>query len=100
MHSQAKLRMGGKTMLARTSSLMVAVLTGWLLTAGAAPAAVAEVRDEAEFFKKDTVQRADRIIQEIKDRYKHDLLIETFDKPPSGIEADLKKADDDSRERE
>jgi uncharacterized protein len=79
--------------------LIPAVLAGWLLAAGAAPAAIPEVRDEAEFFKPDTVRQANRIIKEIHDRHKKELLVETFDKPPADVAATLEKAGKDTAER-
>jgi len=52
-------------------------LLGLLASAGRAHALTAEVRDEAGFFKPETVTRANEVIKEVKQRYKKDLLVET-----------------------
>src|SRR5712692_10358791 len=66
--------------------LMPAVVLGWLLAGGLATAAVPEIKDEARFFKKETLQKANDIIREIHDEFKQDLVIETFQTPPGGEE--------------
>src|SRR5437899_12466704 len=39
-------------------TLLPAVVLGWLLVGGAATAAVPEIKDEAHFFKADTLRKA------------------------------------------
>lgn len=65
--------------------------TAWLLVAGLAGAAVllvSEVKDEGDFFKPEAIARANQGIREIKNKYKKDLVIETY----KGI-ADKRKDD-------
>src|SRR5262249_46243169 len=50
----------------------------------------AEVRDNGNFFKPETIKEADDIIKEIKQKYKHDLLIETYATVP---EKDVEKVE-------
>jgi uncharacterized membrane protein YgcG len=63
-----------------------AILTGWLLTAGSAWAAP-EIKDEAGFFKAETLKKANAMLQEIERKHKRDLVIETFKSVPAGMEA-------------
>src|SRR5215831_1688636 len=65
-------------------TLMPAVVLGLLLIGGPAGAAGTEIKDEAHFFKPDTVRKAEGIIREIHEKYKQDLVIETFETPPGG----------------
>lgn len=43
---------------------------------------VSEIRDEAGFFKPETIEQANKLIKEIKDRHKKDLVIETYKAVP------------------
>jgi uncharacterized protein len=54
------------------------------MLASAVHALTAEVRDDAGFFKPDTVARANEVIKEIKQRYKKDLVVETVRQVPEG----------------
>jgi uncharacterized protein len=54
-----------------------------LLFVGAAPAARADVRDSAQFFSKETVQKADDIIREIRKETTKDVVVETFAEAPA-----------------
>ncbi len=82
-------------------ALVPAVVVGWLLAGAPARAAVPEVRDDAKFFKADTIKRVNAIIREIHDKYQRDLFIETYPTPPGGeAEAAKVKAMDKNRREE
>ena len=67
----------------RASRVLTATFLLGLLSLGArAQTAVAEVRDEAHFFSAGAVAQANETIQEIKQRSKKDLLIETVRQVP------------------
>src|SRR5579884_3425175 len=57
------------------SLLLPLLLAGWLCGAGTASA---EVRDDGKFFKADTVAKVNKEIQDIHDRYKKDVVVETY----------------------
>src|SRR5207253_4695224 len=67
-------------------TLTPAIVLGWLLASGRATAAIPEIKDEAHFFNKETLQKANDVIREIHDEFKQDLVIETFPTPPGGEE--------------
>src|SRR5262249_28716232 len=73
-----------------------ALAAGWLAVAGAAVAATPGVNDNAGFFKPETVQKADAILREIKNRAQKGGVIETFASVPAGKEDQVK----DKAERE
>src|SRR5438128_11927602 len=79
-------------------TLTPAVVLGWLMASGPA---VAEIRDEAHFFKKETLHKANDIIRQIHDDSKQDLVIETFPMPSGGEEKakQLKATTGEARER-
>jgi len=56
-----------------------------LLGGGAASAASNGVRDEAHFFTKDAIDQADRIIQQIDQRFHKDVLVETLPSIPEEL---------------
>ncbi len=66
-------------------ALMTAALLVW---PGPAGAATPEVRDEAGFFKPETIAAANKIISGIKSEDNKDLLIETFLQVPEGKKVD------------
>ena len=79
--------------MSRTARWVIvpALVAGWLGAAAPAPAALApEVRDEAKLFKPETVAKANATLREIKDRYKKDLLIETYPEIPADRKKDYK----------
>jgi hypothetical protein len=80
-------------------ALLPAVLAGWVVAVPARAALVSEVKDDAGFFKPETIQKANREIKEIKDRYKHDVVIETFKAPPADRAEEVKKMDRSARNR-
>jgi uncharacterized protein len=57
------------------SLLLPLLLAGWL---GGAATASATVRDDGKFFKPETVATVNKEINEIRERYKKDLVIETY----------------------
>src|SRR5690242_13405500 len=65
-------------------SWLPAVVLSLLLVGGPSSAAEPGIIDNAHFFKPETVKRADTIIRDIRDRYRQEVLIETFDNPPGG----------------
>src|SRR5216110_1380382 len=81
-------------------ALIPAVLIGWLAVAGPASAVlVSEVKDDAGFFKPETIKKANGEIKEIKERYKHDLVVETYKTVPADRLDEVKKMDKESRNR-
>src|SRR5256885_16976574 len=58
-----------------------ALLPALLLGGFVRPASADVRKDEADFFSRDAVKRADQRIQQMKDRTGIDLVIETFAKP-------------------
>src|ERR1700676_3392812 len=71
--------------------LAPALVLTWLMAAGPARALTPEVKDQAGFFKPDTIKQANQIIRDIEREHRVDLLIETFPKPPAGREAEASK---------
>src|SRR5579871_1367195 len=67
--------------LAVTSLGLIALLA---LSAGTAQAVAPEVKDEAKFFKPETVKKANDEIRAIMRKYEKDVLIETFPSVPEG----------------
>ncbi len=65
------------------SSVAAAAILAW---ASAAGAATPEVRDEAGFFKPETITAANKIISDVKRDDKKDLVVETFLNVPKGKE--------------
>ncbi len=78
------------------TSLPVVVL-GWLLAAGAAPAATPGVEDGAGFFSAEAVQKAQDQIKEIKSRFNKDVRIETFKTVPADRQAGQNLQDEGTR---
>jgi len=70
-----------------------ALFLGLLGASTAAPAVIAEVRDEAQFFSRDAVAQANETIKDIKQRYKKDLLIETVRRVPESKQDEANSSD-------
>src|SRR5262245_49754947 len=78
-------------------SLVPAVVAAWLLMPAAAFAINPQVHDNGKFFSSDAVSKADAQIKRISERYKKDVVIETFDKIPDSL---LKKFTYDDKKRD
>ena len=70
-----------------------------LVALPAMAALVAEVRDDAGFFKPEAIAKANLIVKSIKNQYKHDLLIETYKTVPADQADEFKKLDKEGRSR-
>ncbi|MDB5174123.1 MAG: hypothetical protein JWN51_2896 [Phycisphaerales bacterium] len=64
---------------------LMACAVALLVLPGAASAASHGVEDDGHFFSSDTIAQADRIIQDIKTREHHDVLVKTFDSIPDNM---------------
>jgi uncharacterized protein len=62
-------------------ALIPALVVGWLVLAGPVGAA-SGVKDNGDFFGKDTVRQADTLIREVKDRFHKDVYVVTFKSIP------------------
>jgi uncharacterized protein len=78
-------------------TLLAAAVT--LLAVAPAFALTPQVKDDAHFFSAGAVDKADQVIQEIKDRYHKDLLIETVKTAPDERADKVKHMDRSERER-
>ena len=67
-------------------TVVSALVAGWLLLPSAAFAIVPQVHDHGKFFKPETVKEADAILLKIQDKYKKDVVVETFPKIPDEIQ--------------
>jgi uncharacterized protein len=85
-------------MFARARSILVAAAVA-LLAAAPAAAVTPGVKDEAHFFSAGAVEKADRVIRDVKERYHKDLLLETVKTPPDDQADKVKKMDRPERER-
>jgi hypothetical protein len=65
--------------------LVAALVLGW--TGSAAAVYPPPVKDEAKFFSADALEKANKKVKEIYDKYGQDVVIETF----ASVPADLKK---------
>jgi len=75
--------------------LMLAL--AWLVAVGPARAVFPpEIKDGAKFFKTETVEKANKKIKELYQKYKKDVVIETLASVPTELE---KKFKDDGREK-
>jgi uncharacterized protein len=72
--------------LFRCTLIVPALLVALLLTAGQAFAIVPQVKDDGKFFSADAVRKANEVIRELQHTHRVDLVIETMDKAPAGIE--------------
>jgi uncharacterized membrane protein YgcG len=79
--------------------LTATFLLGLLGFGGPVQAATAEVRDEANFFSADAQTRAEKIIKEIGQRYKKDLLIETMRQVPADKREEANSSDEKAKRR-
>jgi uncharacterized membrane protein YgcG len=80
-------------------TLAAVALLALLGSAGRVHALTAEVRDEAGFFKPQTVAQANEVIKEIKQRYKKDLLVDTVRHVPEGKRREATSPDTDVKAR-
>ena len=67
--------------------LLFALLANGLVVPAALEAAVPKVNDQAEFFSKSAVEQATRKMQEIRRRFKVEVVIETFPSIPENMKA-------------
>jgi uncharacterized protein len=77
-------------------ALIPALLAGWLAAVGPAGAA-AGVKDNGNFFGKDTVRKADGLIREIKERFHKDVLVTTFTNIPGNRKEEYEAAENKNR---
>ena len=83
----------------KSPGMVIAAVIGLFLGSQAALAIEPEVRDDAHFFKPETVTKANEQIREIKQKFKKDLLIETFPSVPEGKEEEATSKDLDVKKR-
>ncbi|HOJ53497.1 MAG TPA: TPM domain-containing protein [Phycisphaerae bacterium] len=69
--------------------LRPAILIALLLPSAAALALQPRVKDDAGFFKPETVRRADQHINRIKQEYGRDFIVETFPEIPASLRDEL-----------
>ena len=72
-------------MLGAARWTLVPALVASLLWPGPAQAIVPQVYDHGKFFDAETVKKADAQIKRIQDKYKRDVLVETYDVIPPEI---------------
>src|SRR4051794_19917536 len=77
-------------------TVVAALLTGCLLLPAAVYAIVPEVRDQGKFFDAATIKKANEILIKIQERYKKDVVVETFASIPDEV---LKKHAYDEKNR-
>ena len=77
-------------MLRSGGLLLVALLVGELVAPVPLKAAEPRVVDQAQFFSKAAVEQATRKVQEIRRRFKVDVVIETFPSIPENMKAEYK----------
>jgi uncharacterized membrane protein YgcG len=70
--------------------LLLAIVAGWAVDPAAVHASEPKVNDRAEFFSKPAIEKATQKLQDIKDRFKVDVVIETFPSIPEGMAAEFK----------
>src|SRR5437870_9515514 len=75
-------------------TVVSALVAGWLLLPSAAYAIVPQVHDHGKLFKAETVKEADAILLKIQEKYKKDVVVETFDKIPDEVLQRYKYAPD------
>lgn len=78
-------------------ALLPTLLAALLLMAGFASAVTPEVKDRADYFSKDAVEKANAEILAIKKEFNKDLLIETFPEIPADKKADYDPKDKEKR---
>ena len=78
--------------LSTRSVLVPALLAGWLATAGRAAAVYPPpVKDEGKFFSAEALDKANRTIRQIYQRFEKDVVIETFPAIPADLEKKYKE---------
>jgi uncharacterized membrane protein YgcG len=84
-------------MLRWTPVLCTLAFAAWLLTAGSAHAVFPPaIKDDGKFFKSETLEKANKKIREIYEKYKKDVVIETI---PSLTDEQEKKLKEEGREK-
>jgi uncharacterized membrane protein YgcG len=66
-------------------ALVPALMAGCLLLPGTALAINPQVHDHGKFFDADTIRKADADIKRIEQKYKIDVVVETYDKIPEDL---------------
>src|SRR5258708_5411656 len=66
-------------------TVVSALVAGWLLLPSAAFAIVPSVHDNGKFFQPETVKKANAVIKRIEDKYKKDVVVETFAEIPEEV---------------
>jgi uncharacterized protein len=78
--------------LSARSVLVPALLAGWLATAGRAAAVFPPpIRDEGKFFSAEALEKANRKVRQIYQRFQKDVVIETFPAIPADLEQKYKE---------
>jgi uncharacterized membrane protein YgcG len=84
-------------MLRWTHVLIPALLLAWLLPAGPARAVFPPpIKDDGKFFKPETLEKANKKIREIYEKYRKDVIVETL---PSLTADQEKKMKDEGRQK-
>jgi hypothetical protein len=79
-------------MLRWTPVLCVLILAAWLVPAGSAHAVFPPpIKDDGKFFKAETLEKANKKIREIYEKYKKDVVIETIESLTADQEKKLKE---------
>ena len=68
-------------------TLVSTLVAASLILPGTASAIVPQVHDYGKFFKPETVAKADAQIKMIAERYKKDVVVETFEKIPDDVKS-------------
>jgi uncharacterized membrane protein YgcG len=75
-----------------TPVLLAAVLAAWLVPAGPARAIFPPaIKDDGKFFKPETLEKGNKKIREIYEKYKKDVVIETIPSLTADQEAKMKE---------
>jgi hypothetical protein len=75
-----------------TPVLLAAVLGAWLVPAGPARAVFPPaIKDDGKFFKPETLEKANKKIREIYEKYKKDVVVETITSLSADQETKLKE---------
>jgi uncharacterized membrane protein YgcG len=61
------------------------LVAAWLLLPATAHAIVPQVRDNGKFFDADTIAKANAVIKRIEEKYKKDVVVETFAEIPPDV---------------
>jgi uncharacterized protein len=66
-------------------ALATTLLAGWLVLPSAAHAINPQVHDQGKFFSPDTIKKADAELKRIEEKYKKDVVVETYGSIPEDI---------------